>query len=630
MKGNARLLFRKYRGSRAGIAAIVDAVDQVDQVDQVDGAGRMRFSPAPSPKPQAPKPRAAFTIAELLVSIAILAVLGLAMTTIMRSGLTAWRQGQKRTDTDAAAQLVMDQIADDFGSIFTKSIQPPGPVTIELPTLKEMEARRADRPDFYANEWCAFNLTDDFYSMAGELASAGGRYLYAPNDGASCTFRFRLRFVTRKAHVWIASSGASSTPESRLKLEAKIVTQENKDDTAAGWLPQSEWPEGDLTRLIPQDGTDCIMIKATFDVDEELQTWNGQGYVLDATHPSQPRLLVGDEGPVLRFTAEPDATAVGRVQFMLVQPPNMPGEPQKAVFVRNFGRRADPFAMQEDEAHGSLGEVCYLTTFGDEPNGIRSLTGTLWRAVRKPLGNWIVDGQLPPVSSPLTSFFERDFIGLGGTGGISALSTSVAGLNNTWGSAYLREQGEKMAQSGFYPIAENVLYFGIQAWDDSLFIPGWTDDWDPARGVPPKARVVLVLENQESRPTIARLKYRLEADTTTDRIELDGAADFEFFAEDSPAQRYVKIDNEWIYYDNVTGGRTLLYDPSPGAFPGETGRPCNNTNRAQRGTAGAPHDAGADVHQGETYVRIIPLPYPKLIPQQPQGQQGDDYREERY
>ncbi|HUW32290.1 MAG TPA: hypothetical protein VM223_11820, partial [Planctomycetota bacterium] len=283
--------------------------------------------------------------------------------------------------------------------------------------------------------------------------------------------------------------------------------------------------------------------------------------------------------------------------------------------------------------HGSLGEVCYLTTFDEEPPGTRSLTGTLWRAVRKPLGNWLVGGQLPAVDSPGTSFFERDFIGLGGTGGISVLGSPVIDEATSLPKrfVYSREQNGKMDASGFYPIAENVLYFGIEAWDDSLdsqAIPGWTDDWDPARGVPSKVRVILVLQNQESRPTIARLKGSLDGETTTTRIELDGATDFEFFSANSPAQRYVKIDNEWIYYDNVVDGRTLLFDPE---FPYEIDRPRDGLNRGRRGTAGSRHEAGADVHQGETYTRVIPLPYPKLVPRtQPQGQEASDYREERY
>jgi len=584
---------------------------------------RKRRSSAPSLQPQAPSPRGAFTIAELLVSIAILAVLGLAMTTIMRSGLTAWRQGQKRTDTDAAAQLVMDQIADDFGSIFTKSIRPPGPVTIELPTLREMQERG---PLFFDNEWCTFS-----YEMSGGAKPYDGRFIYADNDGAACTFHFKMRFITHKARIWMAASGASSRPTPRLSFEARVVTQGSPDDSLATWTPLEDWRGGDLPANLLAEGADHIAVRAVFHPDAALDVDPNNKW----THPSQPRLLAGGEGPVLRFTAEPDPTAIGRVQFMLVQPPNMPGEPQKAVFVRNFGRRADPFAMQQTDAYGSLGEVCYLTTFDEWPLDNPSLTGTLWRAVRKPIGNWIVDGQLPPVNSPLTSFFERDFIGLGGTGGISALGSNVAGLNNTSGFVYLREQDGKMAESRFYPIAENVLYFGIQAWyhkpSDTQSIPAWVDDWDPAWGVPSKVRVVLVLQNQESRPTIARLKQSLEAESTTERIELDGASDFEFFAENSPEQRYVKIDDEWIYYDNVIGGRTLTFNSELGAFPHETGRPNDGYNRGLRGTnRSQSHSAGADVHQGETYVRIIPLPYPKLIPeQQPQGQQGDDYREDR-
>ena len=89
-----------------------------------------------------------FTLAEVMVSLAVMSILGVCLTMILRSGISAWRQGEARTDTTATAQTAMDQLHRDFAAAFTKSIRPPGPVTIEIATKDEL---KPGWEDYYSN-----------------------------------------------------------------------------------------------------------------------------------------------------------------------------------------------------------------------------------------------------------------------------------------------------------------------------------------------------------------------------------------------------------------------------------------------------------------------------------------------
>ena len=508
----------------------------------------------------------AFTLVELLVAAGILAVLGMGMTAILRSGIFTWRQGEARTYATTTALSVLDQVGQDLGAAFTRNLQPPGPVTIEIPTVKEMYRRiTVDGNSYLSNEWC-----DVAWEFNGIGPDPERRYLHG-SDGSSATFTFRLAFKTRKARVWLAAS-------SGVQLEAQAWLGE--DGPQGMWREASEWPSGDISHII-DTAADHIAVSATLENSSAL-------------------LMPGPEGPVLRFTAEPDAATLDDVRFLLAA---STGEPQKAVFVRNFSRRAsNPFLQTGDETAGSLGEVCYVVTFNEETPGTRSATGTLWRAARQPLGNWL-DGPVQPYE-PAISFFEREFIN-----DISLLSEPVQ--DGGGGTARIVYPREKMMQAGFYPIAENVLHFAIEAWDESSGIPQWSETWSTEHGSPKKVRIVLVVQPQGSGMRVARLMEDLDASTVSPEIALESAIDFRYYSKDSSLHRFVKIDEEWMYYDDVRDGRKLMFDPADNSpLANDRDRP-NSPNRGLRTTAAAAHAVGADVLQGETYVREIMLPSPR-------------------
>jgi len=239
--------------------------------------------------------------------------------------------------------------------------------------------------------------------------------------------------------------------------------------------------------------------------------------------------------------------------------------------------------------------------------------GTIWRAVRRPPGPWTgVSGE------QAVSFFDREFVH-----DRAKLRDAVMAEEGTTGRWHVQRQ--KMEALGFHPIAENVLYFGIQAWSDEGEWSDWLDGWAESRGIPRKVRVVLCLQPQTSRRTIARLSERI-GDSGT--VVLDSARGFDYYVENSALQRFVKIDREWLYYDNIIEGRRpdgldeLVFESRPDTpYRFDPDRP--PSNRYLRGTAKAmrEHAIGADVYRGDTYVRTVTLPYPKSFEQLPAAEE---------
>jgi prepilin-type N-terminal cleavage/methylation domain-containing protein len=67
------------------------------------------------------QPKNAFTLAELLVSIAILVLLVLLVTKMVNSASTLTTRGNKRMDTDSQARLVLDRMAVDFAQMIKRA-----------------------------------------------------------------------------------------------------------------------------------------------------------------------------------------------------------------------------------------------------------------------------------------------------------------------------------------------------------------------------------------------------------------------------------------------------------------------------------------------------------------------------
>jgi hypothetical protein len=153
---------------------------------------------------------------------------------------------------------------------------------------------------------------------------------------------------------------------------------------------------------------------------------------------------------------------------------------------------------------------------------------------------------------------------------------------NTWDSKVRARDGGPLptwdSTRGILPLGEDLSSFalskrtGVQD-DTSLNDP--TDDTFPR-----KVRVTCVVEELGRNARVGYLNDDLVADAKTFSV-----SDTRFFPAVDTAQRYVKVDGEWIEVGLPTGG----------SFP--------VIRRGARGTVAASHSAGAKVHHGRTFVQ---------------------------
>jgi uncharacterized protein (TIGR02599 family) len=85
------------------------------------------------------KKRAAFTLVELLVALAITSLLVVLLANVVSATLNAWQQGRNRLDTFSNARQLIGRLADELGAAvatagtieFTENDPDLGPTTAE-------------------------------------------------------------------------------------------------------------------------------------------------------------------------------------------------------------------------------------------------------------------------------------------------------------------------------------------------------------------------------------------------------------------------------------------------------------------------------------------------------------------
>ena len=169
------------------------------------------------------------------------------------------------------------------------------------------------------------------------------------------------------------------------------------------------------------------------------------------------------------------------------------------------------------------------------------------------------------------------------------------------------------------PLADNVLYLGFEFW--SRDTESWNDKpdqesgplttWDSTRGwlldssslnsfllartadsfertdddvFPRRIRVTLVLARDEDEAATARLTTSMGAMSKT--LSLNN---LKLFGGGERVHPYLKVDGEWMRWKRGTGSEL-------------------NVIRGQRRTGNLPHDAGAIVHVGRTFQRVVDIP----------------------
>jgi hypothetical protein len=146
------------------------------------------------------------------------------------------------------------------------------------------------------------------------------------------------------------------------------------------------------------------------------------------------------------------------------------------------------------------------------------------------------------------------------------------------------------------PVANGIAYFGVEL--ENQYRPSEDPEeaearrkaalqfhWVEADSVPPYAKLIIAATPLSGATTSTRLTADLGADDTT--IPVDSTKPF---TEGRAVSQFVKIDNEWIRYDKLAGGRLT------------------GCLRGQRGTLSASHAIGATVIAAETFEVSLPVP----------------------
>lgn len=226
-------------------------------------------------------------------------------------------------------------------------------------------------------------------------------------------------------------------------------------------------------------------------------------------------------------------------------------------------------------ACGGLAEVAYATLSVPKPKSDPSLL-TLYRWFRTPIGG---DGSLLDPAA-----FERPE---------RAVATGVA-------------------------LAENVLYLGVEFWGrdtEGFDAPvdserGPLSAWDSTRALlgdakgpnrfrfakgegslgqtdddvfPRRVKVTLVLARDEDEQALLRLAVDLPA--SGDVVRVDSARAFEALG----TRKFLKVGGEWMTWTSINGTELRV-------------------QRGARGTPRVSHSAGARIHLGSTYERVIEIP----------------------
>lgn len=284
---------------------------------------------------------------------------------------------------------------------------------------------------------------------------------------------------------------------------------------------------------------------------------------LRALHPDPYH---GDGGRVdVALLSDYDANGRQRLRFVR----SLAGETRHPI-TREAGSLTGGFADYDFEndgfesragllrAPGGLQEIAYVF----DPDPEREL---LWRGLRSPVGgerSLLIDENIYPEE--------------GGVRHCRPFADGVLYLEyNFWGpntSTWLREDGG-----------------ALTGWDSTRgMLPGG-EGFDPASRdqprddvFPSRVQVVLVLRPARA----ARLgRLRTAIDERDDEIALDTTQHYPELA-----FPYIRIDDEWIRYESIQGGR--LY----------------GCTRGVRGTEPAVHDVGTPAVYGTTFSRVIRIP----------------------
>lgn len=490
-----------------------------------------------------------FTLMEILVAVAVMAILGLALIGLMSAAVTAWRRGEADRQLHEKLQALQRQIADDLAA----AVVDPPPVPDFHYALDTLWDLPADNDPYYI-----------ISSGAGFLKSDAGlgpdaRY-FAPdgaNGAAEVVLRIRVPFPIGAALL----KARCDSLDANASIQLQVARNAAGTDTPGSYQTIETLSgegmggaERDITDYV-RDG-DMVFIRATmrngptadsaqFLRGDRLRSEGRPVLILDCyknpnTLPQRPR-------PTFQAYYENGAQVVSWVR-------TIPGENEKATL--------------RQQALGGRARVVYrFRPYPPEAN--KPGLGVLRRGYQVPLDDSVAVRDIP----------TQDFI------------TSVLHFSMSfWGADTTVWETRPELESDY-----GTKYSS----SDPPHPP--SRRWLSSRYIPEQVQVTVVLEPDRARHLSVGLRTAID-DDDTGTLQLSSAKGFpssdhaQDFVHDfiRDPRHFVKIDNEWLYYERVDFGRSVLIIPS--------------TGRGVRGTAAVAHASGADVWRGRAFVFTVAVP----------------------
>jgi prepilin-type N-terminal cleavage/methylation domain-containing protein len=512
-----------------------------------------------------------FTLLEILVAVAVMAVLGLALVGLMSSAVTAWRRGEADREVHEKLQALRRQVADDLAAAV---VDPP-------PT-----------PDFhYALDtlWDLPTSNEDPYyivTKGGEFQqdTSAGRDLayYAPAAGATMEVVLRIRVpfpigsALLKARLdclddgaWARLSVAREEPDSDPPVRAEWRTLKTLHEEGIGGA------ERDITAAV--QGGEVVFIRAELDND-----------VADTAQFLRGDRLRSEGRPVLILDCYKDRDAVSqgaRPSFVAyfrdgVQVVSwvrtIPGEMAKAALRQaGSGGGSEYLNHFDDDGDGEVDEPADLLPLGGRGRVVYRFE-PYPAEVGKPGLGVIRRGFEAPLERPIEDIPTHDFV-------VNALHCSMA----FWGGDTTVWETQPELDSDYGSL------------DPPPHPP--SQRWLSCRYLPEQVQVTAVLEPERGEHYSAGLRADFGA-SETGALRVSSARGFSNSGEVTDfvhdfirdPRHFVKIGSEWLYYERADERTDALIVPDEG--------------RGLRGTTAAAHSRGDEVYRGRPFVFTVHVP----------------------
>ena len=527
--------------------------------------------------------RGAFTLVEILVAVGVLAILGVALLGLMSAAVDAWRRGEASRQVNEKLQALRRQIADDL----TAAVVDQAPVPDFHYALDTLLGLPGDHDDPY------YIVHPDTDAGALKTDTAAGRELtyFAPSgSSATVVLRVRVPFTVQAALLKARMDVFDRNADVRLQVGRNNPSAEDPEAcvgwTDVEWLNEARENDGGIggaERGISAAvrGGDIVFVRAVLrnDVAETAQFLRADALraegrpVLILDCYKDPDALPQRARPTFRAYFESGAQVVAFAR-------TIPGETEKA-------------ALRDA---GSGGGTEYYNYFDDDDDNKVDEPEDL-----KPLGGrgQVVYRVRPDPDRPGQGILQRAFEAPIG-----------------------RPVQQLVEEKRLHDFMPGVLYVGMTFWGAETTTWELRPELDPAydtrdpeprppsrrwlssRYLPEQVQVTVVLEPDRGKRTATELIEAVAADfpaTGTGRLRVqntkgfyavDRSADFtREFLRDS--RHYVKVGDEWIYYEHVADETTFVI-PQHG--------------RGARGTTAVAHQDGEEVLRGTTYVFTVSIP----------------------